>query len=167
MKESPRLPFFHPASLIATWFGSGLLAKAPGTWGSLAALPFGAAIAYFAGAYGLLAASLIAFAVGVWASERYAVSLGIKDPGVVVIDEVAGQWLALVPVCLDPMGFFAAFVLFRLFDILKTWPANLLERSLPGGWGIMTDDMVAGLYAAVGSYALLNGLGRTVCFPVS
>lgn len=166
MSESPRLPFFHPASLIATWFGSGLLGRAPGTCGSLAALPFGAAIAYFAGPYGLIVASLLAFGAGVWASQRYAVSLGIKDPGVVVIDEVAGQWLALVPVCLDPFGFFAAFALFRLFDILKTWPANLVERNLPGGWGIMTDDMVAGGYAAIGAYLLMNGLGKESCFPI-
>ncbi len=165
MSPIARMGFFHPVSLIATWFGSGLLPKVPGTWGSLAALPFGAAIAWTGGPLVLLAASLLAYVIGLWASARYAESMGLKDPGAVVIDEVAGQWLALVPVCLDPLGIFFAFVFFRLFDILKTWPANLLERRLEGGLGIMTDDMVAGLYAAILSGLLLMLLGRQLCFP--
>lgn len=166
MSSAGKLGFFHPVSLIATWFGSGLLPKVPGTWGSLAALPFGVAIAWAGGPLLLVAASLLAYLIGLWASARYAESMGLKDPGVVVIDEVAGQWLALVPVCLDPLGIGFAFVFFRLFDILKTWPANVLERKLEGGPGIMTDDMVAGLYAAILSALLLMLLGREPCFPM-
>lgn len=154
MTEVPRLSFWHPASLVATWFGSGLLPKAPGTWGSLAALPFAIAIAGLGGPWALLLASLIAFAAGLWASERYARSLGVEDPSAVVIDEVAGMWLALVPVAFDLPSYAVAFLFFRIFDIVKLWPANIAQSRLKGGLGIMADDMVAGAYAGTASLAL-------------
>ena len=147
-REEMPLSFWHPVSLLATWFGSGLLPKAPGTWGSLAALPFAAVIAYAGGPWALLAATAVAFGVGLWASARYAEHLGRSDPGAVVIDEVAGLWLALVPVAEDLAMYAVAFVLFRLFDIVKVWPANVAQDRLKGGLGIMADDMIAGLYAA-------------------
>ena len=76
----------------------------------------------------------------------------VVDPGSIVIDEVAGQWLALVFAAPDnPWHFFAAFLLFRFFDIIKTWPASWAQDQLPGGWGVMMDDIVAGLYAAAGA----------------
>ena len=153
MSDRAGLPFLHPASLIATWFGSGLLPIAPGTWGSAAALPFAAAIVWAsgpaAGPWVLLAASLLAFLVGLWASARYAEACGKDDPGPVVIDEVAGQWLTLVPTGLDPLLYLVGFFAFRVFDVLKPWPANWMDRALKGGLGIMLDDMVAGLYAAL------------------
>ncbi|MEJ2016252.1 MAG: phosphatidylglycerophosphatase A [Limibacillus sp.] len=166
MTSGNKLPFFHPVSLLATWFGSGLMPFAPGTWGSFAALPFAALIAWQLGPVALLVASLLAYLIGIWASDRYARSLELKDPGAVVIDEVAGQWLTLVPVCLDPLGFLAGFFFFRLFDVLKTWPANVLERRLPGGLGIMSDDMVAGLYGAIATALLMTLFGRDICFPI-
>ncbi len=141
------LPFWHPASLLATWFGAGLLPKAPGTWGSLAALPFAMAIATLAGPWGLLTAVFAVTALGVWAAAIYAARVGTGDPGEVVIDEVAGQWLALVPVALDPRLYVVAFLAFRVFDIIKVWPANWLDRNVRGGWGIMLDDLAAGVYA--------------------
>ncbi len=141
------LPFWHPASLLATWFGSGLLPKAPGTWGSLAALPFAFAIASLAGPWGLLAAVLAVTVAGLWAADVYAARSGADDPGEVVIDEVAGQWLALVPAALDPRLYAVAFLAFRFFDIVKVWPAGWLDRNLKGGWGIMLDDLAAGIYA--------------------
>ena len=159
MSAARPLPFWHPASLIATWFGSGLLPKAPGTWGSLAALPFAALISALGGPWSLLAASLLAFALGLWAAERYAESLGSADPGAVVIDEVAGMWLALVPLALDLPSYAIAFLFFRVFDIVKLWPANMVERRLKGGLGIMADDMVAGAYAAAASLALAALIG--------
>lgn len=153
MSDRAGLPFLHPASLIATWFGSGLLPIAPGTWGSAAALPFAAAIVWAsgpaAGPWVLLAASLLAFLVGLWASARYAEACDKDDPGPVVIDEVAGQWLTLVPAGLDPLLYLVGFFAFRVFDVLKPWPANWMDRALKGGLGIMLDDMVAGLYAAL------------------
>ncbi len=148
------LPFWHPASLLATWFGSGLLPKAPGTWGSLAALPCAIAIAALAGPWGLLAAVLAVTVAGLWAADVYAARSGESDPGEVVIDEVAGQWLALVPAALDPRLYAVAFLAFRFFDIVKIWPANWLDRNLKGGWGIMLDDLAAGVYAGALTYGV-------------
>ncbi len=147
MPPSP-LSFWHPISLLATWFGSGLLPKAPGTWGSLAALPFAFFIVAWTGTWGLLAAAVLATLVGVWAAGVYAARSGQDDPQRVVIDEVAGQWLALVPVAHDLRLYAVAFLAFRFFDIVKVWPARHIDRELKGGWGIMLDDVVAGLYAA-------------------
>jgi phosphatidylglycerophosphatase A len=138
----------HPAWQIATWFGAGLMPKAPGTWGSLAAVPFAYGIHRFAGPVGLLVAALALFALGVWAAGEYSRRAGTKDPQAVVIDEAAGQWLALVPAGDDILFYAVGFLLFRLFDIWKPWPASWVERRLAGGWGIMLDDMVAGAYAA-------------------
>ena len=145
---------WHPIALLATWFGSGLLPKAPGTWGSLAALPFAIVIVAFGGTWGLLAATVVATLVGVWAAGVYAARSGRQDPQAVVIDEVAGQWLALVPVADDLRLYAVAFLAFRFFDIVKVWPAGRIDRELKGGWGIMLDDIVAGLYAAALTYGV-------------
>jgi phosphatidylglycerophosphatase A len=139
----------QPAVVLATWFGAGLLPKVPGTWGSLAALPFAWAILWWAGPYGLLFAGVAAFGIGIWAGGVYAERTAAEDPGAVVIDEVAGQWLTLVPAALDPLQFFVGFILFRIMDILKPWPARWADRELPGGLGIMVDDIVAAAYAAL------------------
>jgi phosphatidylglycerophosphatase A len=147
---------WHPASLIATWFGAGLLPWAPGTWGSLAALPFAWAIAAVFGVGGLLVAAALAFLLGWWAAERVGRASGVEDQGAIVIDEVAGQWLAVAVAPLDPIAYLLGFLLFRLFDITKPWPASWADRSLPGGLGVMTDDVVAGLYAAAALYLLLT-----------
>lgn len=136
------------AKLVATWFGSGLLPGAPGTWGSLAALPFAVLWVWLGGAWALSAATIAAFVVGVWASGRYATAIATEDPGSAVIDEVAGQWLALIPAALDWRLFVVAFVAFRAADIVKPWPARRAER-LGGGVGIMADDIVAGIYAGI------------------
>ena len=138
----------HPAWQVATWFGAGLMPKAPGTWGSLAAVPFAYGIHHFAGAAGLLAAAFALFALGVWAAGEFSRRAGTRDPQAVVVDEAAGQWLALVPAGNDILLYAAGFALFRLFDIWKPWPASWAERRLSGGLGIMLDDMVAGAYAA-------------------
>jgi len=143
------LGFRHPVSLIATWFGCGLIPGAPGTWGSMAALPLAWAITVLAGTWGLFCAVIAAFAIGIWAAGRYTQAAGLKDSQNVVIDEVAGQWLALLFVPLDPMAYFAAFISFRVCDVFKPWPANWADRTIPGGFGIMLDDMVAGAYALI------------------
>jgi phosphatidylglycerophosphatase A len=151
MSESapPPLSPWHPAALLATWFGSGLLPYAPGTWGSLAALPFAWIIASLWGQWALLGAAGLAFAVGIWAAEIYARRSRGGDPPAVVIDEVAGQWLALAVVPPDSLPYVLGFVLFRVFDIVKPWPAGAIDRRLKSGFGIMLDDMLAGAYAAI------------------
>ncbi len=145
----------RPSVLLATWFGSGLLPKAPGTWGSLAALPFAWGIQSSGGQGALLAAAAAIFFIGWWAADRYARDTGIKDPGSVVIDEVAGQWLALAFVPMSAWSYIAGFALFRAADIFKPWPASLADRRLAGGFGIMLDDIIAGAYAGL---ALLMGV---------
>ncbi len=148
-KLPPDLTFFHPAALVATWGGSGLLPGAPGTWGSLATLPFAWAIATYYGPQWLLLAAAVAFAAGLAATRRYLRNSRHKDPGSVVIDETAGQFLALAAVPADPLWYLAGFALFRAFDILKPWPVSWADRDLPGEWGVMVDDLLAGGYALV------------------
>jgi phosphatidylglycerophosphatase A len=149
------LPFWHPAFLIATWFGSGLLPKIPGTWGSAAALPFAWLIVWLGGPWALLICAGVAFAVGVWAAGMYSKHSGIKDAGPIVIDEVAGQWLTLIPAGLNPVLFLVGFFLFRAADILKPWPASWADREVEGGFGVMLDDIFAAIYAAAGLYGFI------------
>ena len=135
--------------MLGTWFGAGLLPVMPGTWGSLAALPCAWAIRIPWGVTGLAIAALIAFVVGSWAAGTIAKTSDVKDPGAIVIDEVAAQWLVLLPAPLDPISYAAAFLLFRIFDIWKPWPVRLADRRVPGGLGIMLDDLLAAVYAVL------------------
>ena len=137
---------------VATFFGAGLGKPGPGTWGSVAAVLLWA---IFAKAFHPSPAALMVFlvvgialsiALGVPAATIAARESGRHDPGFVVIDEVAGQWIALLGSQLDWRHALIALVLFRLFDITKPFPARQLER-LPAGWGIVFDDVAAGLYA--------------------
>jgi phosphatidylglycerophosphatase A len=140
------LPLSEPACLLATWFGVGRLQPASGTWGSLAALPFAWLINHYGGSLALLAASLLVFGLGCWAAQKYEAASDSHDASAIVIDEVAGQWLCL---CLAPANLLAyglCFALFRLFDIWKPWPISWLDAKVGGGFGVMIDDMLAGLF---------------------
>jgi phosphatidylglycerophosphatase A len=141
------LPFWHPAALIATGLGIGLLPLMPGTWASLAALPCAWCIRSLGGIGALAAAAALAFLLGWWAAGWVARASGHHDPGFIVIDEIAAQWSVLLAAPLDWRAYVAAFLLFRIFDITKPWPARLIERRVAGGLGIMLDDIVAALYA--------------------
>jgi phosphatidylglycerophosphatase A len=136
----------NPAILLSTWFGAGLLPKAPGTWGSLAALPFAWIIVSLGGSSALAMACLVVYGVGVWAADQTIKITGIKDPGLVVIDEVVGQWIVLIFTPLHPLLYLVGFGLFRLFDILKPWPVSWADQKIEGGTGVMLDDVLAGLY---------------------
>jgi len=144
----PGLSPLHPAFLLSTWFGCGLLPRAPGTWGSLAALPLAWMLMQWGGTMALLSAAGLCALVGWWASAVYVRRTGIDDPKEVVIDEVAGQWLVLAAVPTDPVLYVVGFGLFRLLDIWKPWPASLADRSVGGGLGVMLDDLLAALYGA-------------------
>ena len=148
------LPLTHPACITATWFGTGLIRPAPGTWGSLVALPFAWIIVQFGGPVTLMVATAAVFALGCWASDVYERASGDKDPGSVVIDEVAGQWLVLIVAPLEPLYYLAGFLVFRLCDIAKPWPASWADRKVSGGLGIMLDDVLAALYglAAIAAF---------------
>ena len=153
------LRFCHPAALIATVGGVGLLPRAPGTWGSLAALPAAWLIHAGFGTGGLVVAALAVFLAGWWAASVYSTASADHDPASVVIDEVAGQWLVLVAAPGDPMFYAAGFVLFRILDIVKPWPASWADRALGGGLGIMLDDVVAGVYGAIALYMIVIAMG--------
>ena len=137
---------------VATFFGAGLLRPGPGTYGSVAAvlLWFGAAHWFHAAGVGLAvgtgAAALAATLIGIPAATVVAREAGREDPGFVVIDEVAGQWIALIAVRPDWKHAALALLLFRAFDIWKPWPIRRLER-LPEGTGIVLDDLAAGALA--------------------
>ncbi len=147
-------------TIITTFFGAGYLRPAPGTWASAIALALGVAIDRWLGYPALVVATVLAIALGLWACK--ATLAPGEDPGHVVIDEVAGQWLTLLfpaaafwshgvenwAVVAYP-GWVASFVFFRLFDIWKPWPVSWADRELEGGLGVMADDMLAGLLAGI------------------
>ena len=143
------LRFFHPAVLVGSFFGSGLLRPASGTWGSLAAVLPAIFIAQSFGALGLLIASLITYGLGYVACRIWLANSQDQDPSPIVIDEVAGLFLALSGAPLTLVGVAAAFVLFRLLDIAKPFPISWADKSLKGAHGVMFDDILAGGGAAL------------------
>ena len=139
------------ARVIGTWFYLGYFPKGPGTAGSLGALLVGLPVAWNLGwppsAFAWL--TLASLAPAIWAADRMASDAGRKDPQTVVVDEVVGQWIALAGApALDWKYVLAAFLLFRAFDIWKPPPVRALER-IPGGAGIVLDDVMAGIYASL------------------
>ncbi len=146
--RSPARLLRHPLGLLALGLGSGLSPRAPGTMGSLVALALWWLFLQAQPAWPMqLLAVLASIPLCVWAAHWTAARLSVKDPRCVVSDEFAGQWLVLLVVPPSWPWWLAAFVLFRLFDIAKPWPMPSLER-LPGGFGIVADDLMAGIYAA-------------------
>ena len=131
---------------LATLGPVGRLRPAPGSWGSAAAVIIAAALVQLGG-WTLEVGTLIICVLGVKAADIYDRKMGSKDASDIVIDEVAGQWITLLVVPPDWRWWIAGFVAFRLFDILKPGPVRLAER-LPGGYGVMADDIVAGALAA-------------------
>jgi phosphatidylglycerophosphatase A len=131
---------------IATFLGVGKMPFAPGTWASLVAAPiFYPLIEYPVAHAGILVA---VYFLGVYACTQYAKNLGEVDPSSAVIDEVLGMGIAMLAIPKQWPFVVMALVLFRVFDIWKPYPIRRIEK-LPGGWGIMTDDLVAGIYARV------------------
>jgi phosphatidylglycerophosphatase A len=156
---SPRqgAPFW--ATMVATFFGAGRIKPGPGTWGSLAAVILWTLASLQIPVAGRTWATIIAAAVvtliGIPAATQVARASSVKDPQFVVIDEVAGQLVALIGVPLGWKSFLAGFILFRVFDIWKPFPIRRLER-LPEGTGIVVDDLGAGLYALAIMHLLLH-----------
>jgi phosphatidylglycerophosphatase A len=149
--DQRRAVLSHPAGWIASGFGSGFSPFASGTVGSAVALIPWLALRELDLVFYVLAL-VAAFALGVWASDIVIRRLGIEDPSVVVWDEFVGQWIALLPLVVAPRGWLwivAAFVLFRIFDVWKPWPASWADRHVKGGFGAMLDDVFAGAYAAL------------------
>ncbi len=150
---NPRV-FRNLRHCLAFGFGAGLAKKAPGTWGTLAAVPFCALLMFLpVWLYALLL--LAAFALGVWLCETVAQDMRAHDHGGIVWDEMLGYWLTLFLAPINWVTILMAFVLFRLFDIWKPWPISWCDRHIHGGLGIMLDDVLAGALAGVCLQALL------------
>lgn len=143
----------NPIHLMAFGFGSGLAKKAPGTMGTLAAIPlYYAMLALPSPAY--LAVLVIICLSGIWICGQTANDIGVHDHGGIVWDEFAGFLLTMLWVSPSWQNTLLGFALFRLFDIVKPWPINRIDRELKGGLGIMVDDLVAGLMAALCLYGI-------------
>jgi phosphatidylglycerophosphatase A len=144
-----------PAAWIATWFGCGYFPVGPGTAGSAAAVAIALAAHWrwhFA-PFWLVVPALVLVFPGIWAAGVVAKNLQMEDPGLVVVDEVIGQWITLAgATTLNWKSWLGGFLLFRLFDIWKPFPVRQLE-ALPGGAGIVADDVMAGLYGALVLFA--------------
>ncbi len=147
------------ATMVATFFGVGRLKPGPGTWGSLATVILWALassrIPVASRTWATIIAAAAVTAVGIPAATRVARASGRKDPQFVVVDEVAGQLVALIAVPLAWKTFLVGFILFRVFDMWKPFPIRRLER-LPEGTGIVVDDLGAGLYALAIMHLLLH-----------
>jgi phosphatidylglycerophosphatase A len=137
----------HPAHFVALGFGAGLSPVAPGTVGTLVALPLAVLLRSATGDAGYLIAVAAAFGVGVWAADRTGRDLGVADHGAIVWDEIVAFLVVLFFAGADPVHQAFAFLLFRLFDIAKPPPANMIDREWHNGFGVMADDMVAAFYA--------------------
>jgi phosphatidylglycerophosphatase A len=156
-QERPRAPLWTTA--VATFFGIGRLHPGPGTWGSAATVLLWAALAHLippnAKTPTIIALAIVVTLIGIPAATQVARAAGRKDPQFVVIDEVAGQLIALIAAPVTWKTFLAGFILFRAFDIIKPPPVRQLER-LPEGAGIVLDDVAAGLYALAVMQLLLR-----------
>jgi phosphatidylglycerophosphatase A len=138
-----------PVHCLALGFGSGLAPFAPGTFGSLVGLAFALALAPLGFAW-LLGATIMAIVAGIWLCGESARRLGVHDHPAIVWDEIAGMMITMLAVPDAWWGAPLAFALFRLFDIAKPWPIREIDHGLRGGAGIMLDDVLAGLFAALG-----------------
>lgn len=148
-REQRRALLATPASWLACGFGSGLAPVAQGTFGSLAALLPWLLLRQYSLPLNVVVI-VIGFAVGVWACDIAGRALGVDDHRSLVWDEFIGQWIALLPALVAPWWTIAlGFALFRLFDVWKPWPIRYVDRHLKGGLGVMTDDVIAGIFAAV------------------
>ena len=146
----PATKFVEPRVLLATWLGAGLIRPAPGTMGTLAAMPLGYVIMILWGSFGLAVAAFILLIIGTFAASYYCKKSGIKDDQSVVVDEAVGIWIAALPAEKSIALWLLAALLFRFFDIWKPWPASLFNNRSSGGFDVMLDDVVAGIYALLG-----------------
>ena len=156
--------------LFLTFFGAGLSPKAPGTIGSLASLPVGVAVIYYFGIEALFTLTLAITIIGIFEVNKYEQATGIHDHQQIVIDEAAGMWLSLIiaystatalhyPYA-DILAIISSFAAFRLFDIWKPSTIGWIDRELKGGFGVMLDDVLAGIAGGLLSALLLTGIEK-------
>jgi len=147
-RSNLQLAYGTVSGFFALGFGSGLSPRAPGTMGSLAAIPLALLLLNLSPvAYGLVL--LLAFIFGIYCCGVTSRRMAVQDPGAIVWDEIVAMWLVLAFVPASWAWWLSAFLLFRLFDIAKPWPIRWLDHSVKGGFGIMLDDVLAAIYAIV------------------
>lgn len=138
----------NPVHFLAFGFGSGLAPKAPGTCGTIAAIPFYLLLSHLSlPVYSIIL--LFASVAGVWLCGKTAKDLGVHDHPGIVWDEFCGYWFTMLAAPVGWLWVLLGFILFRLFDIWKPWPISFVDRRVPGGVGIMVDDLIAGLYSLI------------------
>mgnify|MGYP000276837607 FL=1 len=150
-----QLVFSSPTAFLAFGFGSGLAPKAPGTFGTLAAVPF-LWLLTLLNSWQYPLALILTFALGVYLCHATSKRLGVHDHGGIVWDEFVGLWLTFYLVPLNWWTVLLGFALFRVFDILKPWPIGYFDKRVHGGFGIMLDDIIAGAFA----WLVLQGILR-------
>jgi phosphatidylglycerophosphatase A len=149
LRNSPdlKLLFSHPAHWFSLGFGSGFFPFAPGTAGSLLAIPLYLGLAQLLPLWALLAVVALSFVLGIWFCEVTGKALGVPDHGGMVWDEIVAMWLILAFTPLSWLWYGMAFLLFRLFDIWKPFPIRFFDQRVKGGFGVMLDDLLAAVYA--------------------
>ena len=146
-KTRGNVSLLNPVHFLALGFGSGLAAKMPGTFGTLAALPLVVLLSHYASFSVYLIVTILVSIVGIWICGKTAQDMGQHDDSSIVWDEIAGMMITMLAVPLTWQTLLVGFVLFRFFDILKPWPISYLDKHVHGGFGIMIDDVLAGLFA--------------------
>jgi len=157
MKSSIKIPLSYlknPLHCIAVGFGSGLMPKAPGTFGTLAAIPLYFLISHL-DLWLYLLITLIVTVVGIYICDYTSKALGVHDHSGIVVDEIAGYFITMIAVPFDWIWVIVGFLLFRFFDILKPWPISWLDKNLHGGLGIMLDDVLAGIFALICLHSII------------
>jgi phosphatidylglycerophosphatase A len=147
----PSTVWRDPLCVIALGFGAGALPKAPGTWGTLLAVPFYLLLRTLPFPAYVFSVAVL-FVAGVWLCGKAGQALGVHDHPAIVWDEMVGFWISMAAAPPGWLWLLIGFALFRLFDIWKPWPIYWLDRRVAGGLGVMADDLVAGLYAALCLY---------------
>jgi phosphatidylglycerophosphatase A len=142
-----RVSLLNPVHFLALGFGSGLATKMPGTFGTLAALPLVVLLSCYSSFNVYLIVTILISIAGIWICGKAADDMGVHDDSSIVWDEVAGMLLTMLAIPLSWQTLLAGFVLFRFFDILKPWPISYLDKHVHNGFGIMIDDVLAGLFA--------------------
>lgn len=151
MKNTPSLRqvFSNPYHFFAFGFGSGLAPRAPGTFGTLASIPLYLVLLQSSSWPLYLLWLCVAFALGVFWCDRSSQALGVHDHGGIVWDEFVGYWITMFMAPAGWLWILLGFILFRFFDVLKPWPISWLDKKVHGGFGIMIDDVLAGIYALI------------------
>ena len=155
MAALPRPDLKQPVHFLAFGFGSGLSPKAPGTVGTVAAIPFLYLMSFLTNIEYLIVLSIIIIS-GIWLCGQSSKMLGVHDHPGIVWDEFAGLFVTMIAVPFTWGTVLAGFILFRVFDILKPWPISWLDKKISGGMGIMLDDLVAGAFALAILHLLLT-----------